>query len=175
MSVTHPAPMAVDVGRPGWRIWNLAAVSGLTAYSAGVAWQAQFVSYPLYRAMSADEFPAYHLAYNHAIPGVVIVPGFVSFLACAAFWWTRPAGIPKPVAAVVGVSGVGALLSTVAWAIPMHNRLDDIGQDPATISSLIQANGVRTAFLTAGALALSWCTVKVIGRLRSVAPGKVGG
>ncbi|MEE3851457.1 hypothetical protein VZC37_14015 [Gordonia sp. LSe1-13] len=62
------------------------------------------------------------------------------------------------------MSGIGALLSTVAWAIPMHNRLDDIGQDPATISSLIAANGVRTAFLTAGALALSWCAVRLIRR-----------
>ncbi|MEE3851456.1 hypothetical protein VZC37_14010 [Gordonia sp. LSe1-13] len=88
MSVTNPAPVAVDVGRPGWRIWNLAAVSGLTAYSAGVAWQAQFVSYPLYRAMSSDEFPAYHLAYNHAIPGVVIVP------VSSRSWRARRSGGP---------------------------------------------------------------------------------
>ena len=76
-------------------MWNLAAVAALTAYSTGIAWQAQFVSYPLYRAMGADEFPAYHLAYNAAIPGVVIIPGFLGFLACAAFPWTRPAGVPR--------------------------------------------------------------------------------
>jgi hypothetical protein len=157
----HSAARTVS---PGWRVWNLAAVAALTAYSTGIAWQAQFVSYPLYRAMSADEFPAYHLAYNAAIPGVVIIPGFLGFLACAAFPWTRPAGIPRAATVLVAISGVGSILSTVLWAIPRHDLLDRIGQDAATITSLIQANGVRTALLTVGAATLSWCLVRLIRR-----------
>ena len=149
---------------PGWRVWNLAAVAALTAYSTGIAWQAQFVSYPLYRAVSADEFPAYHLAYNAAIPGVVIIPGFLGFLACAAFPWTRPAGIPRLAATLVAISGLGSILSTVLWAIPRHDLLDRIGQDAPTITSLIQANGIRTALLTLGAATLSWSLVRLIRR-----------
>jgi hypothetical protein len=156
----------LGVSPVGWRVWNLAAVAALAAYSTGVAWQAQFVSYPLYRAMSTDEFPAYHLAYNAAIPGVVIIPGFLGFLACTAFPWTRPASVPGLAAAVVAVSGIGCILSTVLWAIPMHDRLDRIGQDPATITSLLQANGVRTALLTVGAATLSWCLVRLIRHSR---------
>lgn len=154
----------VRTGRPRWRVWNLAALAALTAYSTGVTWQAQFVSYPLYRAMSAADFPAYHLAYNAAIPGVVIIPGFLTFLACAVFPFTKPAGVPRAVTAVVVVSGVGCLLSTVLWAIPMHDRLDAIGQDAATIASLLAANGVRTALLTAGAAALTWTVVRLLQR-----------
>ena len=161
--VTAARPAAIRT-RPGWRVWNLAALTALTAYSTGVAWQAQFVSYPLYRAMSAAEFPGYHLAYNAAIPGVVIIPGFLSFLACAAFPFARPAGASRTAAVVVAVTGIGSLLSTVLWAIPMHDRLDAIGQDPATIASLLGANAVRTACLTLATLALSWCTVRLIGR-----------
>ena len=57
----------------------------------GVGWQAQAVSYPLFRAVPTEDFLAYHAQYNEAIPLVVIVPGFLSFLACAAFPWTgRP-------------------------------------------------------------------------------------
>jgi hypothetical protein len=153
---------------PVWRVWNLAALAALTAYSTGVAWQAQFVSYPLYRALSAEEFPGYHLAYNAAIPGVVIIPGFVTFLACAAFPWTRPTGVSRPLAATVTICGVGSLLSTVLWAIPMHDRLDRIGQDAATITGLLQANGVRTALLTVGAAVLSWSMVRII-RVSAVA------
>ena len=166
MTAVPTAPNVTSTAgtKDGRRVVGLAAIAALTAYSTGVAWQAQFVSYPLYRAVSADEFAAYHLAYNAAIPGVVIIPGFLSFLACAAFPLFRPAGVSRAAAAVVAVSGVGSLLSTVLWAIPMHDRLDRIGQDPATIASLLLANAVRTALLTVGAVALSWITVRLMRR-----------
>ncbi len=151
---------------PAWRTWGLVALAALTAYSAGIGWQAQFVSYPLFRVMSAADFPAYHLAYNEAILWVVVVPGFLSFLACAAFPFTRPGEVPQTAAWVVAASGLGSLLSTVLWAIPMHDRLDRIGQDSATIDSLLQANSLRTVFLTAGVVALSWCLMRLIGRVR---------
>jgi hypothetical protein len=164
MTQLFTAPATAHAVSHAWRVRNLAAVAALTAYSTGIAWQAQFVSYPLYRATSADEFPAYHLAYNAAIPGVVIIPGFLGFLACAAFPWTRPTGVPRAAAALVAISGAGSILSTVLWAVPRHDLLDRIGQDGPTIDSLIHANGVRTALLTMGAAALSWSLVRLIRR-----------
>jgi hypothetical protein len=63
-------------------------------------------------------------------------------------------------AALVSVTGLGAIATTVLWAIPMHNRLDRIGQDAATLDSLLQANAVRTGLLTLGAGALMWALVR---------------
>ncbi|PVZ03428.1 hypothetical protein [Actinomycetospora cinnamomea] len=140
--------------RPGWRRWHLVGLTALTAWSTGIGWQAQAVSYPLYRAVPAADFLAYHAAYNAAIPTVVIVPGFASFLACAAFPWTRPPDVPRGLAAVVAAGGLGALVSTLAWAIPRHDRLDRIGRDAATIDSLLQANLVRSLVLSAATVAL---------------------
>jgi hypothetical protein len=147
-----------------WRDWALGGTAALALYSTGVAWQAQVVSYPLFGEVSAAEFPAYHLAYNAAIPLVVIVPGFLSFLASATLPWTRPADVPPRLAALVSATGLAALASTVLWAIPMHDRLDRIGQDAATLDSLLQANGVRTAVLTIGAGALVWSLLGRPGR-----------
>ncbi len=65
---------------------------------------------------------------------------------------------------LVAVSGLGSILSTVLWAIPCHDLLDRIGQDAPTITSLIEANGVRTALLTMGAATLSWSQVRLIRR-----------
>ena len=143
------------------------ALTALTAYSTGVGWQAQAVSYPLFRAVPPEDFLAYHAQYNEAIPLVVIVPGFLSFLACAAFPWTRPADVPRGLAGVVAGSGLVPLVSTVAWAIPRHDRLDRIGQDEATIASLIDANLVRSLALTAGAVAL------VVATTRSGRPSRI--
>jgi hypothetical protein len=144
----------------GWRRWHLVGLTALTAYSTALGWQAQAASYPLFRVVPESDFLEYHAAYNAAIPLVVIVPGFVGFLAAAAFPWTRPADVPPGLAGVVAASGVGALVSTVAWAIPRHDRLDRIGQDAATIDSLLDANLLRSALLTAGTVALVVATAR---------------
>lgn len=157
--MTQPASLVT--ARPTtWRWPNLVAVTALTVYSTAIGWQAQLVSYPLYRAVDAADFAAYHLQYNVSIPVVVIVPGFLSFLACIAFWWTRPADVPRPVAGLVALSGLAALLSTVLWAIPRHDLLDEIGQSDAVIDSLLDANLLRSLALTVGALALLRCVVR---------------
>lgn len=146
--------------RAGWRDWTLAATTGLALYSTGIAWQAQLVSYPLFGEVSAAEFPAYHRAYNAAIPLVVVVPGFLSFLTSAALPWTRPADVPGRTAALVSLTGLTALASTLLWAIPMHDKLDRVGLSSATLDSLLQANTLRTAALTLGAGALLWSIMR---------------
>lgn len=143
-----------------WRHINLAALTSLTAYSAATAWQSGLVSYPLFRAAGTADFPAYHQAYNTAITWVIVAPSFIAFLACAAFPWTRPAESSRLAAYLVALGGAGSLLTTMLWAVPMHRRLDEIGQDAGTIDSLIQANAVRTGLLTLAALALTWSVLR---------------
>ena len=164
-TVTARPATRTRTGTP-WRYWNLVAVTGIGAYSTGVAWQAQYVSYPLYRAVAPEGFLAYHEQYGQSIPWVVILPGFVTFLATAAFFWTRPPEVSRAVGALVSTTGVAALASTVLWAIPRHDELDRNGQSSSTIDSLLQANAVRTAALTLGTLTLGWCIGRLLARRR---------
>jgi hypothetical protein len=128
----------------------------MAAYSAAIGWQAQLVSYPLYRAVGPEEFGAYHQEYNDAIPLVVILPGFLTFAGAIALAWARPSWVSRRAASVVGGSGAIALLSTVLWAIPRHGDLDRIGRSNATIDSLLRANSLRTAALSLAAVTLAW-------------------
>ena len=141
---------------PSWRTWGLVGLLCLTAYSTAVGWLAQIVVYPLFREMPADVFAGYHRAYNRFIPAPVIGPGFVTFLAAIAFWWTRPGWVSRRAAAVVAVTGAVSIATTVLWAIPKHDQLDRDGQAGATIDSLLQANLLRTTALTVGTLTLGW-------------------
>ena len=105
---------------------------------------------------------------------MVVVPGFATFLAGAAFPWTRPAEVPRPLAGVVGAAGVVSLASTVLRAIPMHDRLDREGRTTETVDRLLQANLLRTVALTASTLALvaaSWRTRTVTTGQRWAARG----
>lgn len=157
-------PTVAGSRRFGWRRWDLVGLGALTAYSTALGWQAQLVSYPLFGAVSAEDFADYHHQYNAAIPIVVILPGFLTFLGGAAFYWTRPPEVPRPAAALVGASGLVSLLATVLWAIPMHDRLDRDGQSAATVDSLLDANLLRSLALTVGTLALAWCVNREQGR-----------
>ena len=147
-----------------WRHLYLAGLTALTGYSTALGWQAQLVSYPLFRAVGDAEFAAYHRQYDRSIPLVVVVPGIGSFLAGCAFWWARPAEVSRPAAAVVSAAGVVSLASTALWAIPMHERLDRSGRSAATIDSLLRANAVRTAALTASTLTLVDAVRRSTGR-----------
>jgi hypothetical protein len=159
--VRRPSPDAAD--RP-WRRWNLVGLTVLASYSTALGWQAQQVSYPLYRAVRDADFGAYHQLYNEAIPLPVIVPGFACFLAAMAFPWTRPRDVPRAAGIAVGLVGLVSVTSTVLWAIPMHDRLDEAGPLAATIDSLLHANLVRTLALTAGTATLAWCTGRLLRR-----------
>lgn len=161
LSPLHPAEAPTD-GATRWRRRGLVGLAALSAYSTAIGWQAQAVSYPLFRAVGEQDFLAYHQAYSEAIPVVVILPGFATFVASIAFLRTRPPEVPLVAAAVVAVAGAVSLLSTVLWAIPMHDRLDDIGQSQATIDSLLDANLVRSLALSVGTGVLLWC----VGRTR---------
>jgi hypothetical protein len=153
---TSSSAQAEPASSGTWRRWNLVVLTSLSAYSTALAWQAQLVSYPLYRAVGAGDFIAYHERYGASIPLVVIVPGFATFLAATAFYWTRPAGIGRRSAAAVSVAGLVSLLSTVLWAIPRHADLDRIGRSEATIDSLLRANLLRSLALTTATVVLGW-------------------
>ncbi|MEJ2887600.1 hypothetical protein [Actinomycetospora aeridis] len=165
---TTTAATATSTGTrtPAWRRAHLVGLTAVTAYATGVGWQAQLVSYPLFRAVPAEDFLAYHAQYNRAIPLVVIAPGFLCFVACTAFPWTRPAGVSRRLAAVVAAGGLAALVSTVAWAIPRHDRLDRIGQDAATIDSLLDANLLRSLVLTVSTAGLLVATTRMTRSIR---------
>jgi hypothetical protein len=45
--------------------------------------------------------------------------------------------------------------------IPRHDALDRIGQDDAVITSLLQANLVRSLALRVGVVVLGWCLSRI--------------
>jgi hypothetical protein len=149
-----------------WRDAALVGLTVLTSYTTAISWQAQAVSYPLFRAVGQEMFATYHQQYNDDIWWPVLIPGFPTVIACALFFWIRPARVGRPLAAVVTASGIVSLLLTLLWAIPMHDRLDEQGPAAATIDSLLQANLLRSVVLTVCTVLLGWA---VLGNQRSAA------
>lgn len=123
----------------------LLALTVLAVYMVGVSFMTSQVSYPLYAAVPAGSFVEYHRRYSHRIPLVIIVPGFVSFLACTTLPLVGPPDVPVWARLVVAAGGLTALAATVAAAIPSHRRLQRDGFHARAYRTLRRADLVRTA------------------------------
>ncbi|MEU8236095.1 hypothetical protein AB0C12_41450 [Actinoplanes sp. NPDC048967] len=135
----------------------LLALAALTAYVGGVSALTTRVSYPLYAAVPAAAFVAYHRRYSRQILPVVIVPGFASFLACLALPLVRPAAVPLWVAVLIAAGGLIALLATVTAAVPSHLLLQRDGFADGPYRRLRVADRIRTAACGGSAALLVWC------------------
>ncbi len=137
----------------------LLALTALVLYVAGVSAMTTGVSYPLYAAVPADTFVAYHQQYNRRIPGVIVVPAFVAYLGCMALPLTVPDAVPAGAAVLIAFAGLTALLATVTAAIPSHVRLQRHGFSAAAYRRLRAADAVRTAACFLAAAGLAWSVV----------------
>ena len=139
--------------------WFLVFIAVLSVYNCGVIWPTQRVTYPLFRLVAPEQFLAYHLFYNRQITAVVIIPGFLSFLAPVALLVFRPPSVTLWMAGLSALFGVVALVVTVALEIPRHIRLQQGKSDPI-IRELIGYNWIRTAAITAQAIFVVWLLIR---------------
>jgi len=121
------------------------------------------VSYPLYSSVPAGAFVAYHARYSRRIQPVIIAPGFPTFLACVAFPFVRPDGVPGWTAALVAIGGLVALAATIALAIPSHLRLQREGFGLRAYRRLRAADGIRTLGCVLSAVLLVWSVFGIFG------------
>jgi len=125
---------------------NSVAVLALT----GLIWFVQVVHYPLFAAVGADAWPAYHAAHTRRTTWVVAAPMAVDLVTSAALVVWRPDGV-APVVAAAGVA-----LAAMTWAVtgllavPAHDRLARTWA--ASVAAwLVAVNWIRTAAWTAHA------------------------
>jgi hypothetical protein len=137
----------------------LLLLAALTMYTVGVSALTTRVSYPLYAAVPAPAFVAYHWRYSRQIIPVVIVPAFACFLGCLILPLSRPAAVPAWMALVIAAGGLTALLATVTAAIPSHLRLQRDGFGAAAYGRLRFADRIRTAACVCSAGLLLWSVV----------------
>jgi hypothetical protein len=115
----------------------------VTAVLVGLIWTIQWVHYPLFAAVPAAAFPAYHAAHVARITPLV-GPLMVAELVLAAAWWWQSWRAGQG----LRVASVGLALVAVAWiatallSVPLHERLAD-GAEPLLVAALVRTNLVR--------------------------------
>jgi hypothetical protein len=121
----------------------------------GLIWTIQLVHYPLFGAVGADQFVAYHAHHSARITWLV-GPVMTAELAAAAWLVTsRPMGMAAGAAWLAAVLVALVWLSTGLLQVPLHVRLGG-GQDLRLVQRLVATNWVRTVAWTVRALLLTW-------------------
>jgi hypothetical protein len=131
----------------------------MAMYTVGVSALTTRVSYPLYAAVPAPAFVAYHRRYNRQILPVIIVPAAICFLGCLSLPFLRPAAVPVWVALLIAAGGLIALLATVTAAVPAHLCLQRDGFATDAYVRLRFADRIRTAACVGSAALLVWSMV----------------
>jgi hypothetical protein len=121
------------------------------AYLAGLSWFVAAVHYPLFAAVGADGWAAYHRRHSDRTT-VVVAPALGGELGGAA--WTllaRPDGVGAAAAAVGLALAAGAWAVTALAAVPAHRSLAG-GYERAAGRRLERAHLARTLMWTAHAV-----------------------
>ena len=132
---------------------NLAA----TLFMTGLIWFVQIVHYPLFAAVGAGEFRAYHADHSRRTTRVVLPVMLIEAATALLLPSWLPAGAPARAA------WSALLLLALVWAstgllqVPRHGQLGR-GFDAAAVRALGAGNWLRTTAWSARAALLLWIT-----------------
>lgn len=128
---------------------------------AGLIATIQWVHYPLFAAVGAEAFPAYHAAHSRLITPLV-APLMMVELAAAGLMWLQLVARPgEPGVMSVGLASLGLALVLLAWgvtgllSVPAHGVLAQ-GFDAAAHARLVSTNYLRVLAWVGRSALLLW-------------------
>lgn len=136
---------------------TLALLTCLTWANLTLHYYTQVGTYALFPAVAShagrDGFVGYHQAYERRLPLTVYAPWSALMAASFAFCVVRPDDVGLPVALVLLVLNASIAGLSIAFAAPVHGRIDDHGGlSPEDARALLRWNAVRLAVATVSAL-----------------------
>jgi hypothetical protein len=119
-----------------------------TLFMVGVVWFCQIVHYPLFAAVGADGFVAYHARHSVRVTWLIAVPWLVEVASSAILVVERPADVPAWLAVLGAALAAATVVVTALVQGPAHTGLAR-GYDEDRIRTLVRGNAPRTAIWTA--------------------------
>lgn len=128
--------------------------AGSTLYMVGLIWFVQLVQYPLFAAVGAESFEAFHAAHMRRTGFAVGPPMLAEAATAALLLGVLPAGLLRQAAWLGALALAAVWLSTALLQVPTHRALQR-GFDTQRVATLVRGNWIRTALWSLrGVLAL---------------------
>ncbi len=123
--------------------------AGATCFLAGLCWLVQTVLYPGFRTVGpTTAWAQFHADHSRRLAAVIALPWATQGITLALLLVQHRR--PLPLLAAAAVCALGPVILTVAFAVPLHERLASF--DPDLMRRLLWVNAQRTLLWTAGAV-----------------------
>jgi hypothetical protein len=134
---------------------ELTLLAAATWYMAGLIWLIQLVHYPMLQFLDRASFKSSHKFHSTRITFVVMPAMLLELVLSADILWKRG---PRNVPALLGFGLVLLIwLTTFFVLVPLHERLQTEGFQPAVHVALCRWNWVRTFAWSARGVLLAFC------------------
>ncbi len=121
----------------------------------GVIWVIQLVHYPLFDAVSPEQFVNFEMRHSYWITWVVLPPMVTELLTAGILIWRPPSFLSVWSIWAMAVLTVGTWASTFFLSVPQHQKLTQ-GFDANAHALLVHTNWVRNVCWTLQSLLLMY-------------------
>ncbi|MBC8078054.1 MAG: hypothetical protein H7Y32_18395 [Chloroflexales bacterium] len=131
----------------------------LTFFNTGLQYYTTVSTYPLFSDLAAEAFVPYHQAYERRLPFAIYVPYTLLMLTTILLAFVRPASVALGWVFVLLALNGSIMAVSLAFAAPIHARLDREGKNERWLHLLRRYNLPR--LLAASASSLILCLLLV--------------
>lgn len=142
----------------------LLLVAFATFFNTGLQYYTTVSTYPLFSALDEANFVPFHKAYEGKLPLSIYVPYSLWLLVTLALLWVRLDGVALGwVVALLLLNG-SIMAVSLAFAAPVHARLDRVGKNADDLAKLRRFNLPRLLAATASSLVVLYLLAVTITR-----------
>ena len=141
----------------------LLLVALANTFNTGLQYYTTVSTYPLFSPLPAEAFVGYHQAYERRLPLAIYLPYTLLMGATALLLLFRPEGVGLTSIVLLLLLNGAIMAISLAFAAPLHARLDREGKQEALLALLRRYNLPRLLLSTASTLLAGYLLVSTFG------------
>jgi hypothetical protein len=134
----------------------LLTTAALFWYATGASWLLQYGAYPTFKRVNKDDFVPFHRAFDKRLRVATVIPMSVGNFCSFVLVFFHPDSSPVGLVYLIAICSAIILFTMMKYAVPRHNKLNEVGKDAALIDGLLQDNASLTASWTVASVALAY-------------------
>lgn len=143
----------------GFGLWVLLVLAFATFFMNAIHWYTQVETYPLFSWVPKEGFVSFHKEYERRLPVALYVPYSVLMVANVLLFFSAPEGVGFGWTVVLFVLNAFIAAESLAFAAPVHYRMDREGKDEGAVRKLVLLNSLRLVAGTASSFVVLYLLV----------------
>ena len=133
-------------------IFILLLVALTTFFNAGLQYYTTVSTYPLFSEVDEANFVRFHKAYEGKLPLSIYIPYSLWMLSTLALLFVRPDGVTLLWVVLLLVLNGSIMAVSLAFAAPVHTKLDREGKNAGDLAKLRRYNLPRLLAVAASSM-----------------------